>query len=168
MPSLNINDFKGHFIQGARPNLYQVTIQKLGGNVQFLCKAASLPASSVDPIDVPYLGRQIKIPGNRTFEDWNVVIFNDSDFGIRTLVEGWLNDINGHQDNLGFAKAFDVYSDATVQQLGRDGAILYTYSMIDMFPVSMGAIDLGFENNNEIEQFDVTFAYNYWTSVATS
>ena len=59
--SLNINDFKGYFTQGARPNLYKVRMEKLGGKLEFLCKASSLPSSTVEAIDVPYLGRQIKV-----------------------------------------------------------------------------------------------------------
>jgi hypothetical protein len=166
--SLNINDFKGFFISGARPNLYKVRAEKLGGKLEFLCKASSLPASNVEAIDVPYLGRQIKVPGNRIFEEWTVTVFNDTDFEIRRMVESWMNAINGHQDNLGFASVRDVYSDAHVTQLGRDGAELYTYHIIDMFPTMLAPIDLAFDANDEVEEFEVTFNYNYWTSEETS
>jgi hypothetical protein len=168
MPSLNITDFKGHFIAGARPNLYKVRAGRLGGDLEFLCKASQIPSSTVEPIDVPYLGRQIKVPGNRTFEEWNVTVINDINFGIRELVEAWMNEINGHIDNLGSARVADVYSDARVEQLGRDGAVLYTYDIVDMFPTMLAPIELGFESNNEIEEFEVTFNYNYWSSVATT
>jgi len=160
--SLSITEFKGHFIAGARPNLYRVTCNALGQDFAFLCKAAQLPSSTVDAIDVPYLGRQIKVPGNRTFEDWEVTVINDTNFGIRTLVESWLNKINGHVSNLGYTRVADVYSDATVDQLDRDGTILYRYGIKDMFPTMLSAIELGFESNNEIEEYSVTFSYNYW------
>ncbi len=168
MPSLNITDFKGHFISGARPNLYKVRMSRLGEHLEFLCKSASIPGSTIEAIDVPYLGRNIKVAGNRIFDDWSVTIFNDIDFGIRKAVEKWMDDINGHQSNLGFARANDVYSDAQVQQLGRDGAVLATYSVRDMFPTSLSEISLGFEENNSIEEFEVTFAYNYWQNEVTS
>lgn len=160
---LSITDFKGHFIAGARPNLYRVTCTALGQDFAFLCKATQLPSSTVDAIDVPYLGRQIKVPGNRTFEDWEVTIINDTNFGIRTLVEKWLNNINGHVSNLGYTRVSEVYSDATVDQLDRDGATLYRYEIKDMFPTMLSAIELGFESNNEIEEYSVTFSYNYWS-----
>lgn len=163
MPSLNITDFKGHFISGARPNLYKVRSARLGNDLEFLCKASSLPASTVEPIDVAYLGRQIKVPGNRIFEEWTVTVYNDVDFGIRSRVEAWMDEINGHESNLGAVSVNSIYSDAQVQQLGRDGAVLYTYDIRDMFPTNISSIELGFESNNEIEEFEVTFNYNYWS-----
>lgn len=166
--SLNINDFKGFFTSGARPNLYKVRVEKLGAKVEFLCKASSLPASTVEAIDVPYLGRQIKVPGNRIFEEWTITVFNDIDFEIRKMVESWMNSINGHQDNIGFASVRDIYSDAHVTQLGRDGEELYTYHIVDLFPTMLSPIDLAFDANDEIEEFEVTFNYNYWTSEQTT
>ncbi len=166
--SLKITDFKGYFSAGARPNLYKVRIQKLGGKLEFLCKASSLPASTVEAIDVPYLGRQIKVPGNRVFEEWTVTVFNDIDFEIRRRVESWMNEINSHEGNVGQASINGVYSDASVTQLGRDGEELYTYEIKDMFPTMLSPIDLAFDANDEIEEFEVTFNYNYWTSAETS
>jgi hypothetical protein len=165
--SLSVTDFKGYFISGARASLYKVRIEKLGGKVEFLCKASSLPASTIGEVEVPYLGRMIKVPGNRTFDTWTVTIINDIDFEIRRQTEKWLNSINGHEDNLGFASLRDVYSDAHVTQLGRDGAELYTYHIVDMFPTEMAQIDLSFDSE-EIEEYDVTFTYNYWKSIETT
>jgi hypothetical protein len=165
--SLSVTDFKGYFTSGARASLYKVRIEKLGGKVEFLCKASSLPASTIGEVEVPYLGRMIKVPGNRTFDTWTVTIINDIDFEIRRQTEKWLNSINGHEDNLGFATLRDVYSDAHVTQLGRDGAELYTYHIVDMFPTEMAQIDLSFDSE-EIEEYDVTFTYNYWKSIETT
>lgn len=162
MPSLNITDFKGSFKSGARPNLYKVLMGRLGADIEFLAKGSSLPASTIGNIDVPYLGRQIKVPGNRIFEPWIVTIFNDIDFQIRHLVTMWMDEINGHQSNLGKAEVRDVYSDAEVHQLGRDGETLSTYHIVDMYPTEMSAIDLAYDANDTVEEFTVTFEMNYW------
>jgi len=162
MPSLNITDFKGAFISGARPNLYKVYMSNLGQNIEFLAKGASLPASTIGNIDVPYLGRQIKVPGNRTFEPWTVTIFNDIDFAVRHMVTQWMDEINGHQSNLGKPAIADVYSDAVVEQLGRDGESMAQYHIVDMYPTEMSAIELAFDSNDTVEEFTVTFEMNYW------
>lgn len=162
MPSLNITDFKGAFISGARPNLYKVYMGRLGNTIEFLAKGASLPASTIGNIDVPYLGRQIKVPGNRTFEPWTITVFNDVDFKIRHLTTAWMDEINGHQSNLGKSSVGDVYSDAEVHQLGRDGEVISAYHIVDMYPTEMSPIDLAFDTNDTIEEFTITFEMNYW------
>ena len=61
--TLNINDFRAKLPGGgARPNLFKVQIYMPGSeNLAFLAKAASLPSSTIAPIEVPYMGRKINI-----------------------------------------------------------------------------------------------------------
>ena len=80
-----VDDFKAKLIGGgARANLFKATLAfpaYAAGDTelaQFMCKAAQLPASVVGQIDVPYRGRQMKIAGDRTYENWTVTIINDT------------------------------------------------------------------------------------------
>ena len=52
--------------------------------------------------------------------------------------------------------------DVRVEHLSKDGSILRTYVIRDMFPTTVGAIDLSFDTDNEIETFEVTLAYQYF------
>ena len=68
---------------GARPNLFEVRLTDIPGNVawdkddfKFMCKAASLPASTIANIDVPFRGRIFKVAGDRTIENWTLTIIN--------------------------------------------------------------------------------------------
>ena len=99
----NINDFKAKLAGGgARPNQFKVTMPfpgyaQVGGEIEdlaFLCRATVIPAMTVGNINVPFRGRQIKIAGDRTFEDWNVTVINDTDFKLRNAFERWQNGIN--------------------------------------------------------------------------
>lgn len=154
---LSIAEFKANFISGARPNLYTVTIGRLGEGMSFLCKATSLPASIMGNVDVPYMGRQLKVAGNRTYEDWTVTVLNDTDFAIRAAVEQWQNEINSHQGNLG-PNTLSYFSDARVDQLDQTGAIIYTYDFIDIWPLNVAAIELAYDTNDTIEEFQITFS----------
>lgn len=163
--SISITDFKGAFKAGVRPNLYKVQIARLGPAFEFLCKGASLPASTIGAIDVPYQGRQLKIAGNRTFEPWTLTIMNDTDFFVRRALEEWMSDINSHDNNTGGNTVGEYYSDALVTQLDRNGDPLRTVKMVDIWPSDLSAIELGFDSNDQIEEFTVTLTYNYWESV---
>jgi hypothetical protein len=75
-----------------------------------------------------------------------------------------MNGINNHRTNQGITNASQYQTTFNVFQLDRNGGAIKGYSFVDAFPVEVSAIELSFDNNNEIETFDVTFEYNYWTS----
>jgi len=175
MAILGIDDFKAKLRGGgARPNLFRATINFPGyaeGNSEitsFLCKAAQLPASVMNFIDVPFRGRQLKIAGDRTFETWTPTIINDTDFEIRNAMERWMNGINAHQANTGFVNPVDYQADLLVEQIDRDETVLKTYNFRGCFPTNISAIDLNYETVDTIEEFTVEFQVQYWESNTTS
>ena len=87
----NIHDFKQSFKGGVRPNLFRCNITHAVGipQLEFLCKAAQIPSSTVGNIDVPFRGRQLKVPGDRTFADWTVTVYNDGGWVARSNIENW-------------------------------------------------------------------------------
>ena len=161
----NITDFKGNFpFDGARPNLFEVNIPVFDQKLTFTAKTAQLPGSTVGTIEVPYFGRTIKMAGNRTFPEWTVTVINDEDFIIRNQLEEWMARINGHESNIAEAFYSQYSFDAEVYQYGKQGNILKTYTFIDMFPVDISPIDVSWDANDAIEEYAVTFQYQYWTS----
>jgi hypothetical protein len=62
----------------------------------------------------------------------------------------------------------DYQVDLLVHQLDRNGATVKSYKFADAYPTEIGAIALDYETNNQIEMFDITFTYNYWTSNTSS
>ena len=158
---------------GARPNLFKVNIPfpaSTGGSSEltsFMVKGASLPASVIAPIEVPFRGRKLKLAGDRTFEPWTITIINDSSMDIRNAFERWMDLINANGDNVSaFAgnNALNYYTTPLVHQLDRDDKITKTYELVDAFPTNISAIDLNYETNDTIEEFTVELSYQYWTS----
>ena len=168
--AFNINSFAGALKDGgARSSLFEVQITNpINGvadiQVPFMCRAAQIPGSSLGTIPVSYFGRQIKVAGNRTFEPWTPTIINDEDFAIRNAMEQWSNAINSLQGNVNTAggSAPSLYkSNATVTQYSKTGEILRVYDFIGIYPSDISTIDLGWDQE-AIEEFAVTFQYDYW------
>lgn len=175
MAILGVDDFKSKLKGGgARPNLFKATINfpaYAGGDVEltsFLCKTAALPQSTTNAFAVPFRGRELKIAGDRVFEDWTVSIYNDTNFAIRDSFERWLNGINAHSANTGITNPVDYQADLIVEQLDRDESVIKRYQFRGAFPTVVGPITLDYEARDQIELFDVTFAYQYWESNTTS
>lgn len=175
--TFNVSEFRAQLTgDGARPNLFNVTLTlpnivnnatNAGKKLQFMAKAAQLPGSTVNNVPLHYFGREVKFAGNRTFADWTLTIINDEDFVIRSAMENWLNNINSHAGNLRSANAVgptNYTCDATVTQYGKAGDNIQAYDFVGMFPVDVSTIDLNWDTTDSIEEYTVTFAYQYWTN----
>lgn len=177
--SFNIYEFRSQLQgDGARPNLFDVQLTfptfinpgAAARKTTFMCKSASLPGSSVGQVPLQYFGREVKLAGNRTFPEWTIQILNDEDFAVRNGFEKWLAGINSHVSNMRAqwaANSLGYTTDATVKQYGKKGDTLKTYKFVGLFPVDVSQIDLDWGANDTIEEYSVTFAYQYWQSVAS-
>lgn len=159
---------------GARPNQFRVQLtfpawvgsiawQAIGAG-EFLCRAASLPASILEDITTMYRGRPVHFAGERTFQPWTVAVYNDNDFLIRRTLERWSDGIAQFDATNGRLATLDYQVQMNVQQLDRNDAIVKEYTFYDAYPVVVGPIQLAFDQNNQIEEFEVEFVYNYFTT----
>jgi hypothetical protein len=78
-------------------------------------------------------------------------------------MEQWMNSIQNHSQNRSSVSATNVYGNASVSQLNRDGSILRTYRLMDIYPTTLTAIELTMDPDGAPEEFAVTFAVNNYT-----
>ena len=185
-PLRTISDFKSKLTGGgARANLFEVVLtfpdaaapaQEVLDKSRFLVKGARLPASNIAQIEVPFRGRVLKIAGDRTFDSWTVTVINDTSFNIRDTMEQWSNSINDLQFDGGITNPAGYQTDAFVTQLGRvndnsgqlsSGADnmqqIRQYKFFGIYPGVVSSIPLDYGATDQIEEFQVTFNYIYWT-----
>lgn len=181
--AFNVNQFRAALTgDGARPNLFSVTMpfptfvnigQAAGQKLQFMARSAQLPGSTIGTVTQNYFGRELKFAGNRTFADWTITVVNDEDFLIRNAFEQWLNGIDSHVSNIRTSGPNpDSYSvsQVYVQQFNKDGTPnpYGLYNFVGMFPTDLTPIDLDWGANDSMEEFSVTFTYQYWTNVQST
>ncbi len=176
--AFNTHDFRSRLVgDGARPNLFNVSLTIPGtiaaggaaasAMATFMIKSAQLPGSTIGTVPQYYFGREMKFAGNRTFPDWTVTIVNDENFLIRNSLESWMNSIGSHVGNVRSIAAIaprQYTSDSLVTQYNKDGSVSKQYNFVGLFPVDVSTIDLDWGSNDSIEEYSVTFAYQYWTS----
>jgi len=171
-PLRTITQFKSKLTGGgARSNLFEVALQfpdiaRVSSNIldksRFLVKAAALPASTINPLNVAFRGRTLKVAGDRTFESWTITVINDTDFALRSAFENWMNKINRLSNNTGETDPALYQADAIVYQLDRDGTTLRSYYFHDIFPTNMSSIQLAYENSDSIQEFTVEMQILWW------
>jgi hypothetical protein len=131
-----------------------------------MARAAQLPGSTVNHIPQFYFGRELKFSGNRTFPEWTVTVINDEDFVIRDAFEKWMSGLDSHVANLrdnAFIKGDNGYQqDGYITQYGKRGDIIKKYKFVGLFPIDVSPIELDWGANDTIEEYAVTFAYQWW------
>lgn len=179
--AFNINTFRAQLLgDGARPTLFEVEIYfppTLGAfpteQGKYQCKATNLPTSTIGIIDVPYFGRKIKVAGDRTYDDWTCTFLNDENFNVRNALEYWSNAMDQHSTtfeqkrvNGATESPYSYVSTVIVNQYGKQGEIIKTYSLVNAFPNNVGQIDVSWEANDQIEEFDVQWSFDYFTTTS--
>ena len=174
--ALGVLEFQSKIKGAVRPNLFQVNhdFPSAGGlNVNkelatFLCKSAALPASTVGTVELPFRGRVIKVPGDRTFESWTATFYMDDAFELRGAYEKWVELTNTVDANTAAGNISDILKDITVTQMDKFGGSatgfknIREYKLISAFPVSVSQVSIAYDNNDSYEEFDVEFAYQYF------
>jgi hypothetical protein len=114
----NVNDFVNRLSGGgARANQYQVRLAGPGVNTEmlsFLCRSATMPASSIGEVAVPFRGRVVYVAGERTYED-----------------------------------------------------VIWQAHLYSVWPTNIAEIPLAYDTNDIVEEYDVTFRFNYMTTGPT-
>ena len=134
MAVLQVDAFRGKMSGGgARANLFEVNINfpaAAGGDTEltnFMCRSAQLPGLTTAVVEVPFRGRIVKFPGDRTFDNWTITVYNDTNFTVRDSFETWANSMNTHLGNIGLVMdnaGYGTYlSDMTVSQLNEAGSV---------------------------------------------
>jgi len=160
---------------GVRPTMFQVEMTFPDAVVidptqstqegTYLIKTAQLPAANVGSIMVPFRGRQLKVSGDRTFDDWAVTVTNDVSFNLRKGFEKWSELIQNMNYALGANVLDDYFATAIVRQLDRDGNQLRAYKFEGIWPTNVDALDLSFDSTDTVEEYGVTFAVQYWAAI---
>ena len=170
----SIDDFKANLIGGgARANQFKVTITPPTGiatgldvrRSSFLCRASALPGQTLNPIIIPFRGRQIFIAGDRTFDAWTTTVFSDAAWTIRGQLEQWselMQDMG--EFSTGASNPSVYYGEAKVTQMDRNDKPINTYTLYQLWPQTIDPIDLAYDTNDAVMEFGVTWRFNYMNS----
>lgn len=174
--AFNVAEFRAALqYDGARPNYFNIQltfpaqVYNAGAStpeVTFMAKAAQLPGSTIGTVPVYYFGRELPLPGNRTFTPWTITVIQDEDFYIRDSFENWMNLINSHAGNIrdpSMLSDLGYGVNASVYQYGKTGNVISEYDFVGMYPSDLAPVDLDWGSNDTIMEWTATLTYVYWT-----
>lgn len=174
-------------LDGARPSQFEVflplpveigsagigsgTFGSTTADLRLRAFSSSLPGDTLSQISLNYFGRETKIAGTHSFGDWSFTVYQDEDFDLRNIFELWMNGMNGHISNLRQPNLISpgaYQRDARVIQYGKTGDIIKEYKLVGCFPTDLSPMDLDWGASDQIHQFAVTLAYQWWESLPST
>lgn len=173
----SIEDFKAVLSTGGvRPTLYEVLLTlpnfEIITNSEFLygeetralpmlCKSSSIPSALNTTVTVGLpAGANLKLPGSRLYEPWDMTIINDGDMRLRNMFERWMEAIIRPDNQLSVQRLSDYHGTAQVRQLDRQGNVIRLYTLYNCFPTNIDAQQLAFDADG-VTEFTVTMNYHY-------
>lgn len=163
--NFNINDFAGTLEDGdlARSNLFYVDFIQFGERFSQRCRTATFPSFSVGNIEVGYMGRSFNLGGDRSYGPWETTFFNDPSHAVRSELIAWQSLVHSHDDSITGASPAEYKKDVMVYQYKRNTSENPTiaYMLVGTYPQEIGEISLGWDLNNRVQEFPVTFRFDY-------
>lgn len=166
-----ISGFNG----GLRPNRFYLNgifpAGVCGGNssqFETHIRSASIPASDLGQISVPYRGREFKIPGIRTYATWQITVLDDSN-ELWKKFHQWSNLINNNPNNepsgnAGVTDFTTLMVDWDIIQLDINGNCVRKNTLKGCWPSIVGELSLSMDENESLSTFTVDVEYQYQTS----
>jgi hypothetical protein len=152
-----INDF-------ARPYYFQINIPAIDDSshvLSMLAKTTILPTMTIEDKGFDFQGSKYKMAGHATFDDWNVTFVADEYHKVRHRFLAWQSLIFDPIRQIPFTAGSYKRNDVQVIQLSKTGEVVTSYQFFGLYPTRVGEIQLG-HGNKEVEEFTVTFAYDYF------
>ena len=185
MADFKISKFREALKSWSRPNLFRVDVTipaalAVGSNVtgySTLVRSAALPSATRGTIELPMNGgRRFKIGGDRVFTEWTSTVLNDENYTLRSSLETWQDQMVFSNFEIGTLgnrsatagatadKPAGLYGTVQIYQLNELGASIKngSYRLVNCWPSDISAIDLSYDTTDAVEDFTVTWTYDYY------
>ena len=173
---LSLELFKEKVKRLAKPNRFKIEVMPPPiirytdmdlADLTFFAKIASIPERTVGEHELKKYGMTYKVAGDMQFNDLNMTYLNDAEWNCRTFFEYWIDTIAHARNNRRAEPSEYLFnSRLRVHQLGlKENEILASYEFHDIYPKTVGEIELSMDATDQFEEFQVTFGYSYWVRV---
>jgi T4-like virus tail tube protein gp19 len=134
-----------------------------GAQAALLARTTNTPSANIGVIDLTWGGRNLPIPGDRTYEEFTVTFIGVNDMKVYNAFQKWSENINGSDSNRGLTNLDTIMNDITLELLDVNDQVTKTYLLHDSWPAAVGQMSLDSGEMDGYSQFDVIFRYISYT-----
>lgn len=147
-------------------------------SLEFICDSATLPGLSwqTDELRMSGYGNIEKRPYSSIFQDVQTTFFCDSDGKVLEFFHKWMQSIYNFDSRAGRLRSTGGikqnlfnYPDEYVGQVEIThfddlGDEIVMYTLNDAYPLTVGDVQVAWEQNDQLTKIPITFTYTSWTS----
>lgn len=190
MSGMTHNNFLSHFRNGImKPNRYEVefnlpigvsqaisgvnpevTVAGLmltqnkynsKGGVNIKCHTATLPQRTLQTWETMHNASPIRVPYSQVYDPVTFSFYADGNADTRWFFDLWQQAaVNVKTNTMNF---YDEYtSNVTITVLNEADKPVYGVTLFDAYPLSVGAMDLSYSQNNNYQTVVATLTYRRW------
>jgi hypothetical protein len=134
-----------------------------GQQASLLARTTSTPSATIGVIDLTWGGRNLPIPGDRTYEEFTVTFIGVNDMNVYNAFQKWSENINGSDSNKGLTNLDQIMNDIQLELLDVNDTVTKTYLLHDAWPATVGQMSMDSGEMDGYSQYDVTFRYVSYT-----
>lgn len=164
----SIDQFRKALGTGHRSNQFKVSVTLpsayIKGDAQktmeFICYASTIPEQALGNIPVNFRGLVANYAGDPVQADtWSVSCYNPTSFNLRKSLIAWKRAYQEEGATIGLDDMPMTVAD--VYLLGKNNNYLYQTTLYNVWPRTIGQIDLSWDNQNQISTFECAFSFDY-------
>jgi len=150
----------------AYTNLFKVIVEggpsssPISTALEFRAKGSQLPSSELGVMEVPYRGRKLKVPSQRSFSEWTVTIMETKNMEVRTLLEEWMEKLDGAETGKRDPTQLAKIKVSMLDPKNLESSTI-TFVLEGAFPSAIGAIELSYDEQTAPLEYQATFQYSY-------
>lgn len=169
---------------GARATKFQILFEFTNQNsapnandMVALAKTTSFPGKSHSTIDFKYKGRSIPLRGQTKYtQTWECTFYLTEDHKLKNAFENWIEALDEKHNYMDVSTIAGVSATQRIHNSGKytTTIVLYqrnfdddqdtaVYHLHNVFPIEVSPIQYSYEQQGQIQEFTVTFAYSYFT-----
>lgn len=127
------------------------------------CDSATIPGRSFNTVPYRIYGPARNMPVEPIYSgEINLTYIMSSDFRERALFETWMNTVCNPQ-NFKFEYYGSYVTNMIINVLDRSQQVIHIANVEEVYPKTLGDIQVGYEKDNEIIRQDVTLSFRKYT-----
>ena len=146
LSAMHMSNVKTYEVQ--RTNHFEVILDGFGDEFTLSVESIPLPTVSNDPIELAYGNSKVKVAGQATFEDIEIVVKDMIGADMEAKLDAWRRQVyNPETDQVGWAANYK--RNGRIHQYAPDGTYDRTWRIVGAWPTNMTPGDMAYDGGDK-------------------
>lgn len=166
MSNVSISYFKSRLKEISNTNRYRIYINNKYfnelGDYSIYTREVPLPGQSLNITPIVIQGSNRNVPMTMDYDPISITFICDSQLKPRIAIQRWMDDMIYDKKNYTIAFLDDFKTNIYIEPLTKRNEKIFKIELTDAWPKDMSEVQMGYDNDSQIFEFNATFEYFSW------